>query len=394
MAAQAKEVLKNKMQVQEASMSRSRKKVTIRYAVAGILLLILGSAADCTLISESKIGQPAAPEDQNLLEVLRGLHFDQYLTSPQFEPLHSASSGWEVYTYRTDQLRCILGGEYFLMVRRGTETSKTVIWLEGGGACWPGRDDCTKEAQFGSWIEAYGLASPDDRNPVRTWNFIYVPYCDGSIHLGDSQADYDGDGIIDHWHWGLKSTSAAVRLGGELFPDSQQILIAGCSAGGGGTLGAAPVTRLAFPEARLYVLNISGSGLVNPAMAEARDLMEETWNIGQFIPGDCPRCSEQFIYLYDWLLERDPRLKVGMFSSFYDATVRTGWGMAPEAFRSLIVGTTDAIQTDHPETFERFFVNGEMHCISDYGYTVEGISLWDWIGYLVADDPRWIDLLD
>jgi hypothetical protein len=215
--------------------------------LAGIILLMFGLFSACTLIPRSDDSHPTSEGGQDLIEALSGLHFDKYLESPKFDPTQTETESWEVYHYRTEQLQCILGGEYFLTARRGAETGKTVVWLEGGSACWSGRDDCTKEAQFGSWIEAYGLASPDERNPVRAWNFIYVPYCDGSIHLGDSQTDYERDGKVDHWHWGLKSTSAAVRLARQLFPSSQEILIAGCSAGGGGTLGAAPVARLAFP---------------------------------------------------------------------------------------------------------------------------------------------------
>lgn len=34
----------------------------------------------------------------------------------------------------------------------------------------------------------------DPRNPLRDWNFVRVPYCNGSTHMGDNEADYDGDG--------------------------------------------------------------------------------------------------------------------------------------------------------------------------------------------------------
>jgi hypothetical protein len=358
------------------------------------ILLMIGSMTSCAPAPAPTDGRPSPSGKQDLIHALQGLHFDRYLVTPEFEPSHAQVQGWDVYHYRTEELQCILGGEYFIMARRGTEADRTVIWLEGGGACWPGRDDCTKEAQFYGWIEEHGLASPDEDNPVRTWNFIYVPYCDGSMHLGDSDADYDGDGVIDHRHWGLRATSAAVRLMKELFPASQRILIAGCSAGGGGTIGATPVVRLMFPDARLYVLNVSGSGLVNPAMTERSEMAKGTWNVGQFIPGDCPRCDEQITYIYSWLLERDSQLRVGLFSSYHDATFCSGWGMAPEAFESLIISTTETIRTDHPDTFMRYFIIGDMHCIDDYSYRVDGVSLWDWVGYLVNEDPRWIDILE
>jgi hypothetical protein len=302
--------------------------------------------------------------------------------------------GWEVFRYRREELRCIEGGEYFIMARRGAVADSTVVWLDGGGACWPGRDDCATEAQFYSWIEEYGLASLDEDNPVRAWNFVYVPYCDGSIHLGDADADYDGDGVVDHWHWGLRGTSAAGRLAAELFPESRRFLIAGCSAGGAGTIGAVPVVRLLFPDASLYVLNISGLGLVDPSEPELPGLLAETWNIDEFVPADCARCRERLTFMYSWLLERDPGLRVGVYSSLQDSVVSSGWGEAPEVYQSLLLDTTDAIRADHPNTFKRFLAAGHTHCPDDYSYRLGGVSLWNWIRYMVSEDPRWTDLVE
>ena len=66
--------------------------------------------------------------------------------------------------------------------------------------------------------------------------------------------------------------------------------------------------------------------------------------------------------------------------------------MTPEEIKSLIIQTTDEIREDHPETFKRFMIDGNSHCISDYSRSVEGISIWDWLGYLVNSDPRWDDI--
>jgi hypothetical protein len=340
-------------------------------------------------------GGPTPPEENpDLADALRSLHFDRYLAGPSLVSDRTQVGGWDVFHYRTEDLRCVLGGEYFIMARRGTVADSTVVWLEGGGACWPGRDDCATEAQFNPWIEEGGLASPDQNNPVRSWNFIYVPYCDGSIHLGDADADYDGDGVVDHWHWGLRTTAAAARLAVDLFPGSRRFLIAGCSAGGAGTIAAVPVVRLLFPDASLYVLNISGLGLVDPSEPELPGLLAETWNIDDFVPADCPRCRERLTFMYSWLLERDSRLRVGVYSSLQDRVVSSGWGEAPEVYQSLLLDTTEAIRAEHPDTFRRYFIAGDAHCAGDYSYRLEGVSLWDWIRYLVGDDPRWTDLVE
>lgn len=359
-----------------------------------LILLLVAALTSCSRAGRSFKPPPAPTESQDLIRALRALHFDKYLTTPPLVPEHVQVQGWDVYRYGTEELRCIDGGEYFLLARKGAESGKTVIWFEGGGACYPGREDCLREARLNRRVVDAGLASSGEHNPVRNWNFIYVPYCDGSIHLGDQDADYDGDGVVDHWHWGLRTTSAAVRLMGELFPASQSILIAGCSAGGAGTMGATPVVRLQFPDARLYVFNASGMALFNPEAPELYKLLQESWNIGQFIPSDCPRCKEQLAYLYSWLLDRDPALRVGVFSSYQDAVSSSGREMAPEVFQSLALSTTSAIRADHPSTFNRYFIVGDQHCVTDYSYAVNGVSIWDWVSYLVNEDPRWVDILE
>jgi len=358
--------------------------------VAGLLLAYLASACLPKTLGD---GSSLPGENRELLDALRGLHFDRYLEGPPLEAERALVGGWELFRYQQDDLRCVEGGEYSLAARPGTRPDGTVVWLDGGGACWPGRDDCSKDARFNWWIEEGGLASPNEDNPVRAWNFVYVPYCDGSLHMGDAQADYDGDGVIDHWHWGMRTTSAAARLTAELFPESERILIAGCSAGGAGTIGAAATIRLLFPEARLYVLNISGLGLVGPSQPDLPRLLAETWNIDDFLPADCQQCRERLAFMYSWMLDRDPGLRVGVYSTLEDRMVSSGWGMDRMEFRALLLNTTDTIHADHSETFRRFLVAGDTHCAGDYSVRLSGVSLWEWIGYLVGDDPRWVDLV-
>jgi hypothetical protein len=133
--------------------------------------------------------------------------------------------------------------------------------------------------------------------------------------------------------------------------------------------------------------------MVDPSQPQLSNLLAETWNIDDFIPSDCARCSEQLTFMYSWLLERDPGLRVGVYSALQDAVISSGWGVDPESFQSLLLATTEAIRAEHPQTFQRFLVAGDTHCPGDYSVRVDGVSLWSWIGYLVDEDPRWVDLV-
>jgi hypothetical protein len=328
------------------------------------------------------------------LRTLAALGFGKYLSASDERRTQTVESGWDIYHYDLSDCRCLLGGDYMLMARKGSESAKTVIWMEGGGACFPGREECTTEAKVNLLRLQFGLTSSNPLNPVKDWNFIYVPYCDGSIHLGDSDADYDLNGEPDHWHWGLKNTTAAVRLMKELFPESQEILVAGCSAGGYGTLGTTPIVRLQFPQADLYVLNESGLGLMNPALYDTYDAAYRIWNLTPLFPPDCPLCGKQFIYMYPWMLARDPRLRVGVFSSYRDATFSSNWEMTPGEYEALLLETSAAARRDYPDLFHRFFIKGGGHCVLDYSYEVAGVSIWEWIGYMLSNDSRWGEVLE
>jgi Pectinacetylesterase len=362
------------------------------------LLLLTGSITSCVqkqaALEPTPEPMPELSQEQDYLSTLQKLGFGKHLTETQFHPQHTKNGAWDVYTYPLDELRCVLGGEYFIQTRKGSESKKTVIWMDGGGPCFPGRDACVKDAQIHSWIESYGLASSEPDNPVKNWNIVYIPYCNGSSYMGDADADYDGDGEVDHWHWGQKSIAAAMYLMEEQFPDTEKILIAGCSAGGGGTIFTAPIARLAFPNADIYVLNISGLGLVKAGEDELRALIKSTWGMNSFIPPDCELCDEQIIHMYAWLLERDPKLKIGLYSSYHDHALVENWEMSPGMVKSLLLTNTEAIRTDHADSFKRFFISGDRHCMDNYFYEVGGDSFWEWIGYLVTESPRWMDLLE
>jgi hypothetical protein len=111
-------------------------------------------------------------------------------------------------------------------------------------------------------------------------------------------------------------------------------------------------------------------------------------------PPDCPGCKNQLVYLYDWLLAHDNRLKIGLFSSFRDQVVSTVVGMSGADNQSILMETTNKISQDHTDTFKRFFIKGESHTIGDYYWSVNHIILWDWMTYLVNDDPRWKENLE
>ena len=154
------------------------------------------------------------------------------------------------------------------------------------------------------------------------------------------------------------------------------------------------VIRLQNPRSKIYVLNNAGPGLWNPDDRATWELITKTWGIKQFYPPDCEKCQDQLIYLYEWMLERDKKLKVGLVTSYKDHTISERYlKMNPENFKNLLLSTTDSIREKHPETFKRFFIKGNIHGVPNF-YRVNGISLRNWLEYLVNDSVKWTDILE
>jgi hypothetical protein len=376
----------------------TRKMSTLILAVLVILIL----AGLCLLFARHSA---ESRQKTDYLQALQGLAFNKYLDTPASFDSVAHYGNWDGYLYAAPEYQCVLGGHYGLLAHPGTETDKTVIWLQPGQECWPDHPNCGYSPQVSDEqaleyaVSAadggpFGPTSADPDNPVANWNYIYVPTCDGSFHFGDAVADYDGDGVPDHFHNGLRQTSAAVSLMRELFPNSQKILIAGSSNGGYGTFGATPIVRLAFPNARLYVLNDSGPGLFRTKEPALWPTLIETWILAPMLPADCPECKAQLIYLFDWLLDRDSNLKIGMYSSYQDAVVSNVVGLSGEENEQLLRVTTGQIHQNNPETFKRYFIQGDSHCIADFYNQVNGVTVWDWFDAFINDRPGWKDMLE
>jgi hypothetical protein len=345
-------------------------------------------------------------QDRAYLQTLESLAFNKYLPAPiAYDDVYHLN-GWDGYLFAKPEYQCVLGGHYGILAHVGTETDKTVFWLQPGEECWPDHPNCGKsdepytDAEGLAYVAAganggpFGPTSADPDNPVAKWNYILIPTCDGSFHFGDAAADYDEDGVPDHFHNGLRQTSAAVSLMKQFFPDSRKILIAGSSNGGYGTLGATPIVRLAFPDAQLYVLNDSGPGLFRPEEPAIWPVLIKTWNLSPMLPANCQECQNQLIYLFDWLLDYDSKLKIGMYSSYQDAIVSQVVGMSGTENEHLLRTTTTQIHQHHPDTFKRYFIQGDSHCIADFYNQVNGVTVWMWLDALINDRPGWDDILE
>lgn len=372
-----------------------------------LLLVIVLLSAGCSM--DPLFPQPAPTSVANpaYLATMRRIRLDRYLGIEPEREQALGNSGWVQYHYDQADCRCIDGGPFHVLARPGRpdgdesaedKVSKyTLFWLADGGACWPGHETCTTRAELAQSMH-FGLAAQVPGNPLRKWNVISVPYCDGSLHAGDNDADYDGDGRVDHYHHGLKTTSAAVALMKDLFPESTKVLIAGCGAGGYGTIVATPLIRLQFPAARLYIWNENGPEFYEPRDPEVIETVVETWNLDSYLPDDCSYCRTGPVNLYTRLLTRDPWLKVGLLSSYQDL-----------ADQNRFLAATDALQHESDGDFKYYLAWADSpwaespwtdspwrdaSCVDNYSRSASCIPIADWVMAMVSDNAKWGDVTE
>ena len=187
---------------------------------------------------------------------------------------------------------CGNGSQYKFFVNRVPNTRNTIVYMEGGGACW---DYASCSGQTGVRGARNPNGIPDDYmsllNPgtslvspfvvrvhpwssVKTqrWNMIYVPYCTGDVYTGDKVAVYSDESgqsaPLVWYHNGARNTRAVVAWMKERLPRPTQMLSTGCSAGGIGSLTNYAHVRRDLAPTRGYLINDSGPAFEAPAGAD------------------------------------------------------------------------------------------------------------------------------
>jgi hypothetical protein len=186
---------------------------------------------------------------------------------------------------------CGNGSQYKFFVNRVPSTRNTIVYMEGGGACWD-YPSCSGQGGVRGARNPNGI--PDDYmsllNPgsslvspfvvrahpwsyvkTQNWNIIYVPYCTGDVYSGDKVAMYTdptGQGAPLVWHHnGSRNTRAVVAWMKNRLPRPTQMLSTGCSAGGIGALNNYAPLRRDLAPTRGFLIDDSGPAFEAPAGA-------------------------------------------------------------------------------------------------------------------------------
>jgi hypothetical protein len=289
---------------------------------------------------------------------------------------------------------CMRGAEFAAFYEDRPSSDQLMILLDGGGACWSGF--CFADETADATITAVAMASTAPDNYFNDWDIVYAPYCDGSVFSGDNEVT-EPDGST-RYHHGLQNLAAAIDLATEHFPGTKEILLAGFSAGGYGTITGMVAVRLAFPDADLYVLDDSGPGVQNLDAPEAIDARIADWRFDKVIPASCTTCEAghgQLSEMFTWMLKRDDTVKISVLSYLGDDVIGgTFLALEDPVYEALLHDATDKIHDAYPDRFQRFMLPGNGHVLSGAYTTLTagGVNLKDWTEAMAkGDEAVWKD---
>lgn len=313
------------------------------------------------------------------------------------------NSPWEKVVPGGD-CHCANGSEFAFWVRPADPT-KVVLFLEGGGACWDATTCAFSDANsttydwnvtggddpmFQSGI--FDLSHPD--NPFADYSFVFVPYCTGDVHLGNRTQAYSPELTVSHNGF-VNSTTALAYLT-DNYPDADQVVVVGVSAGSV----AAPVygglVSDALPEAQITVFADSSG-----AYPDDPDLNTDIlglWGTFETMPG---WDVNEELTAQDWGIPRfwiqaglhDPKIVMARFDHAFDQVQADYMTMIGLDASNLIasINANEAAIEDAGVIQYSYTAPGNNHGVfSDeafYRMAINGVTLVEWVEALIAGEP-------
>ncbi|MFM8856956.1 MAG: pectin acetylesterase-family hydrolase [Actinomycetota bacterium] len=295
---------------------------------------------------------------------------------------------------------CANGAPWAYFVREANPT-KVVFFLDGGGACFSAETCAPGAGQFKEAIgydngfsEANGVFDLDNpENPLADYSMVFVPYCTGDVHAGNTTKDY-GNGIVVA-HKGFVNGSTALNALAEMFPDVEDLVVAGVSAGSFPSAIYAGLAAELLPDAGIKVI-ADGSGAIPDAMG----LVSSNWDVLGAVP-DWPEFEGA---TYDmvtpsWTFEiaasRNPSIAFARHDYAFDSVLAGYAALAGVAADDLVtvMRTNEQRVEATGATVATWIAPGSDHTILQkpnlYTQTLDETRFIDWLrAFLTGESPQ------
>jgi hypothetical protein len=238
-------------------------------------------------------------------------------------------------------------------VRLHEGSTKVALYFEGGGACFHDASCAINdvlasfgEPQFTAWAGAAGSGGIFDSgaadNPLRDYNFVYVPYCTGDVHAGDREhVDVPGDlAPKDQAFVGYRNVGLYLERLVPTFAGATSVVVTGISAGGFGAAFNYDRVAQAFCAANVALVDDSGPPMSDDYLAPClQKRWRELWNLDATLPADCAACRGAngggIVHYVDYLAKKYPKAELGLVSSSQDAVISLFYGFGENGCAGL-----------------------------------------------------------
>lgn len=323
-------------------------------------------------------------------------------------PLDTPNGAWKYHEFAGTS--CRSGATAGITVFRNTASKKVMFFFEGGGACFdlPSClanpdvvDDGDRAGPSGGILDRSNQA-----NPVRDWNFVYVPYCSGDV-FGGTNPSADVPLVGPQKFVGFLNTQAFLQRVVPTFSDATDVLVTGVSAGGFGASTSVVLIQRAFPNVKVKLINDSGPPMPSSVLAPClQKTWRETWGYDNSILKDCGAAcpnKDDFTFAYGVYLAKTFNNRLsgliesaqdGIISLFFGAgsdNCASPFGLAPaipgDVFQRGLLEYREAVKPY--TTFGSYLPQSTQHTwlqgASFYSGAIGDTKLVDWVSDIIND---------
>jgi hypothetical protein len=308
----------------------------------------------------------------------------------------AGDQGWERVVPGGD-CQCSDGSKFSFWVRKANP-KKVVFYLQGGGACFsaktcaPGSE--LYKVNIGSDGGPTGQAGmfdlADKGNPFADYSIVYVPYCTGDVHIGNTTTKY-AHGLTVR-HKGYVNGTAALDHLAATFPAATDVAVMGESAGSVAAPLYAALASDRLPEARITVL-ADGSGSY-PDVPRFNNIIA-AWGAGNALPDWAKSTGRRWSFpgFFIQSARHDPKIVFARHDHAYDE-VQELWypllGISANDLLSLIDANEAQIERAGVNLLSYTAPGSEHSVLSDepfYTEQVNGQRFLDWATRLIERKP-------
>jgi hypothetical protein len=254
------------------------------------------------------------------------------LFKPTGEVITGADKQWQWIAFADS--KCRDGSPAGIGVNLSSASKKLMIYLEGGGACFDAGTCAQNPAAIASQKPSdTGIFDRSKmENPVRDWNFAYVPYCTGDVHIGDHE-NVSVPGVTGMQQFvGRANLRAFLNRLVPTFSKTDQVLLTGVSAGGFGAASNSEFVQWAFGSVPVVMIDDSGPAMSNKYLPSClTETYRKLWGLDQTIlklcGSDCPAGGDYTVDYVKHSAKVSSGTVAGLIESNQDQVIRWFYGI-------------------------------------------------------------------